>query len=774
MSLDNVDGHPLSGNVPVSSGALYVSLDSPAKRASAETSPADDAQEHSGVTFLRALDATGRHNLVAIGLGGEIEGRTFEPGAWEAMGAWIDVRNGRCNLYFSANEPRAGADHAKLGKHEIGLIRCVYGDADPKDGTAFLEERERLRGIVRELAAAPVPPTFVIDSGGGMQPIWALDTKLPAETHIQAAEEQGRGIARRIGGDHVQDISRILRLPGTLNIPKPSKRLRGQVERLARVSAAGQRWSLHEISAAIPPAPASRQETDARISDVIDELESSGFNCASTMDDLEPELRTRFERARQDSPALDRLWSGEAPREDASGSGYRAKLAALLGRAGGFSAVDYAMLAWVWPYAVQAGDDRETKLTARALARDWCRVGEPADVAQRHFDEAAGTVSTAVTIEAEAQKAKGLAWVDPSGWQDRPVTPPEWLVENWIPHKQVTLLYGDGGVGKTLIAQQLATAMAAGRNWLGLPTRRARVMCFLCEDSEDELHRRQIAINRALEVDFADLSNLRIVSRVSGDNILARFERDGKMVFREVYHQLLADAQAFRADLIIVDTLADIFGGNEIDRAQVSAFVKQGLGGLARAIDGSVIALGHPSQSGMTSGKGTSGSGAWNNAARSRLYLTDLGGNFRELENKKLNYGPAGSKLKLEWRAGALHAIAGTMMGEVNAATAFIPQLNDAAENAVIQSVAACHGMRMTDATTTRYAAPKVLRETQPELLKAFTPQEIEDAFRRLLTTGTIRSVPIGRDKSSRPISGFAVVTDNLSAPAAADDDIFA
>jgi hypothetical protein len=34
----------------------------------------------------------------------------------------------------------------------------------------------------------------------------------------------------------------------------------------------------------------------------------------------------------------------------------------------------------------------------------------------------------------------------------KPVPERAWLVENWIPSRQVTLLSGDGGVGKSLLA----------------------------------------------------------------------------------------------------------------------------------------------------------------------------------------------------------------------------------------------------------------------------------------------------------------------------------
>jgi RecA-family ATPase len=73
---------------------------------------------------------------------------------------------------------------------------------------------------------------------------------------------------------------------------------------------------------------------------------------------------------------------------------------------------------------------------------------------------------------------------------------------------------------------------------------------------------------------------------------------DGQPRHTALFHQLLEVAKAHGAQLIIIDTLADVFSGNENDRAQARAFAQQALGLLARETRGAVMALAHPSRNG--------------------------------------------------------------------------------------------------------------------------------------------------------------------------------
>lgn len=417
---------------------------------------------------------------------------------------------------------------------------------------------------------------------------------------------------------------------------------------------------------------------------------------------------------------------------------------------------------WLYELAAEHSPDKFS------LADVWFDPIEAPDLSP--FDIAAECEQ-----RADAEEGEALAWIDPTKWEGQPLPAREWEVEGWVPKGEVTLLYGDGGVGKSLLMQQYATCAAASLDWLGQKTRATRVMGFFCEDDEEELHRRQHDINSALGITYSDLTNLRLLSRKYQDNLLAIWNRNtGEMQRQAVWKQLRDDAEDFRAGVIVVDTIADTYGGSEIDRTQVNSFVKSCLGQLAQEIGGSVIALGHPSQSGKSSKTGTSGSTAWNNAARSRLYLRRPEGadhgNIRELEGMKLNYGPKGSLLKLRWARGAFEVLAGSQPAVAAASQTSVKSVGDAAADAIVSVLLSHSGERMNLTRNSQYFAPKVLKRLDPETLAPFNPGEIEAAISRLERQNIIRAEPVGRDAGYRPVPGYVVVLDNLRR---ADDSVF-
>jgi len=260
-----------------------------------------------------------------------------------------------------------------------------------------------------------------------------------------------------------------------------------------------------------------------------------------------------------------------------------------------------------------------------------------------------------------------------SDWQGSPVPAREWLVSGWIPQGQVTALYGDGGVGKTYLAQQLMTACAIGRGWLGLQTEPCKAIGLFCEDDEKELHRRQEKINQAYTVDFSALGGLHLISRPGEDNTLIRFSQTDEARCTHLWEELARTAKEVGAGLIVIDTAADTFSGNENFRTLVRQYVSTCLGGLARETGATVLVCAHPSRTGLSSGSGDGGSTAWNNTVRSRLYLQKSPSKRRDgpdddqrtLSRKKSNYGPtAGDEIDLVWVDGYYQKVAQPTEGE--------------------------------------------------------------------------------------------------------------
>ena len=91
------------------------------------------------------------------------------------------------------------------------------------------------------------------------------------------------------------------------------------------------------------------------------------------------------------------------------------------------------------------------------------------------------------------------------------------------------------------------------------------------------------------------------------DALLSIPDKAGVMQPTAVWRQFTEVAREFRPGLIILDTVADLFGGDEIKRGQARQFIGM-LRRLAIEIDAAIILLAHPSAEGIRSGTGSSGS----------------------------------------------------------------------------------------------------------------------------------------------------------------------
>ncbi|WP_456673372.1 AAA family ATPase [Bradyrhizobium sp. RDM12] len=106
---------------------------------------------------------------------------------------------------------------------------------------------------------------------------------------------------------------------------------------------------------------------------------------------------------------------------------------------------------------------------------------------------------------ANDNQTDGIKIIDPSDWEGQPIPERQWYLEGLIPNRQVTLLSGDGGTGKSLLAYQIGLAGVLGVETIEYRPAQGRVVYLAAEDDEGELKRRGHDILTAMGRTFADL-----------------------------------------------------------------------------------------------------------------------------------------------------------------------------------------------------------------------------------------------------------------------------
>jgi RecA-family ATPase len=299
-------------------------------------------------------------------------------------------------------------------------------------------------------------------------------------------------------------------------------------------------------------------------------------------------------------------------------------------------------------------------------------VWTPDDVAAKATSEAAAkdTGAEASTGSEPASEPPSLPFINVASWDGATAPEREWVVQDRVPLKNVTLLSGEGGVGKSIVSLHLAVATVLGRDWLSaLPTPGpALVVC--CEDDPDELHRR---LDRILEhysttsgATYQELKDMHLLSLAGQDAVLAAPDRNGLVKATKLFGRIREAAYDIRPSLIVLDNSADVFAGNENDRAQVRQFVTL-LRDMAIRANAGLLLTSHPSLTGIATGTGLSGSTAWNASVRSRLYFRraktekdeEPDPDLRVLEVMKSNYGPVGETVTVRWKNGLFLPVVG-------------------------------------------------------------------------------------------------------------------
>lgn len=372
--------------------------------------------------------------------------------------------------------------------------------------------------------------------------------------------------------------------------------------------------------------------------------------------------------------------------------------------------------------------------------------------------------------------------VDPSQWDGARPPVRDFIIPGWIVRGSAGLLSGQEGVGKSLIAQQMATCAATGRQFLGLDIARCPVVYITCEDPIDELWRRQEDINKSLGLYMGDLRERLLLVSLKGHlgNELGVFDQQGRLSETERFRQIQKTCLDFGAGLAILDNAAHFFTGNENARHEVATFLGL-LERLSEAMVGAVLLLAHPNKQhaqGAKQGNEYSGSTGWSAHVRNRLFLdwaeksedgTFIGDDGRVLRKSKANYGKKGEEIYFRWHEWAFvrdDDLPANKRDELRAVSranfeneCFITclRLYNAQQRPVSENPAS------------RTYAPKVFVDL-PEA-KGCTREQLEGAMDRLFRTNAIeRGYLFTRRGEGKNAFGLREVKDSDDLPMTSDD----
>lgn len=345
-------------------------------------------------------------------------------------------------------------------------------------------------------------------------------------------------------------------------------------------------------------------------------------------------------------------------------------------------------------------------------------------------------------------------------------TPParHWALEGWLGMGHATLCAGGAGTGKSLLAQTIATSCALGKAYLCDEGAPQVSLGWFGEDDRDELWRRQTAINSYFEIQMPELDKHLWVESFDGrDMLLAEpsAEFRGRLLATPLLEELRAQVGDYRATVVVLDTVARIFGGNENDRVQVTQFLHCLVGAMPHPV--ALLLLAHPSRG---IGAEFSGSSAWEGSVRSRWYFgrnlpdakddddAPTADSVRYLARRKVNYSSR------DWIALDYDIEHHVLVPQAAQSKGDQWYRESRARDVVMRGLRELISRNVghpTGANTSPRYLPKMLGAHS--LSEGVPASELKAALNRLMADRRLVQKEVGVDNARRPISGLVEVS---------------
>lgn len=165
--------------------------------------------------------------------------------------------------------------------------------------------------------------------------------------------------------------------------------------------------------------------------------------------------------------------------------------------------------------------------------------------------------------------------------------PTDWLLDGLIAAPDVTVLYGDGGVSKSMVMHGLSVAMAEGHEtFLGLPLRKHGRVLVVDEENPFDVVQQRL---KKLGLTPQGMENLYYIWY-------------GHVRLDEEPERLIEDVEEWEPAAVFIDSFSRVQNAGEIDTDAMNTVFNDALYPIARKLGVPVIALHHVNANGRIRG----------------------------------------------------------------------------------------------------------------------------------------------------------------------------
>ncbi|MBE7465415.1 MAG: AAA family ATPase [Planctomycetes bacterium] len=462
------------------------------------------------------------------------------------------------NIYFGLGLIQ-GAPQGRGRYEDIAAIPGLWADLDLAG--SHRGKAKSLPNSIEDIKAIldrmPLAPSMLVQSGHGVHAYWLFKEPWVFEQESDRAAAYGLAMAwHRLVCDHAHlvgfdmenlgDLTRVLRLPGTLNHNQAGQAVR--CELIEEHACRRYNRSDFEPFLSIQDQPPTRTSTELLL-----------------RPDAEPPA-DRFVELYVHSPVFAASWRRQRPDlRDQSQSAYDLSLANVAAL-NGWGDQEIANL-------LVAARRKHRETPEKSLRQDYIArtLAQARRMAQEHASN--GVDLTRFLNQSPASEA--LAVIRPKAlFEYDPGDDPNALLgSRWLCRSGSCLIVGQTGLGKSSFSMQAAVTWALGEALFGIrPVRPLRSLVLQAEN------------------DLGDLAEM-FAGVLHGTDRLDRLEElDSRLVF---VTEAAVCGKAFHAwaralvlehkpDLVWMDPLFAYLGGNASDQETVSTFLRNGLGAIAQ------------------------------------------------------------------------------------------------------------------------------------------------------------------------------------------------